>query len=472
MDQLQQYWAIVKKHHFWILSGLAVLLPLVLCLIAGARLAKAYTDQVGKISSTDSSLQPLTSGDHANQQWIDHVNNETAALRSNVYTAWKEMYARQQAELKWPEALGKDFIDAFTAKELPNDQDKIAVYCARFQTFVKVELAQMADMIGAQWQPTADKGTGDRTGGQAQPDSGGKKQMILVSWNPEDQQKLNKEFDWPTPPTPLAIRFAQEELWVRQEIFKAIARTNAGATGDFDAIIHRIDHSFIGYDASDKFPLSVGSNRLNHMQKNGDPGIRGAGVAGAGPGPGGTPALEPKRPTAGIIETTLGPASAAGPTDPDTYLKELRYVDDKGKPLSAADSDSTTEYRLLAFKLDLVADEQRWQKFLIELSNSPLPLEVRAVRVDPRFTAESHEMVSSSMPGGRHFDESGTGMVRNDLPIEIYGFAYILKEPDPAKLGITGGESPDAVAAPAATPAGPATPPAAPTAPRGPADKS
>lgn len=268
--------------------------------------------------------------------------------------------------------------------------------------------------------------------------------------------KLNKEFNWPTPPSPLAIKYAQEELWVRQAIFKAIARTNAGATGDFDAIVHSIAHSYIGYDATDKYPLSDGANRLVHINKSEGPGLRGA--VGSGDVPG-TSSIEPKRPVAGVVdtETRFQAATATGPVDPEAPLKTGRYVDDKGKPLAATDIDSTTEYRLLAFKLNIQADEQRWQKFLVELSNSPLPLEVREIRVDPRINLDSHDTGSSTMPGGRNFDETGTGMIRHDLPIEIYGFAYIMKPPDSAKLGITA-ESPDATTPAGATPAAPAVP--------------
>ena len=92
----------------------------------------------------------------------------------------------------------------------------------------------------------------------------------------------------------------------------------------------------------------------------------------------------------------------APPTNPDEMLKDGRYVDDKGVPLHATAAAPFAEYNLMAFKLTVVADEQHWDRLLIELCNSPLPLEVREVRLNPASKAASRAIAERRLAtGGR-----------------------------------------------------------------------
>jgi hypothetical protein len=442
MEQLQQYWEIVKKYHFWILSGLAMLVPLAVAWLASGKLAKAYAEQKSKISSTSSALDPLTMGDHPNRQWVDHIHSETAAMRQNAYTAWSTLYAKQQALLKWPADLGADFIAAFSKPESADDPVALSLYLERYQGEVKNQLVQLAAKIRSKWAPAS---TNTRVSRAAEElDASGR---FVCQWSTDDEQFWLKNYAWDATPTPLDVRYAQQDLWVMGAIFDCIARANAGATGEFDAVVRQVDRVLIGYDASEKYPLSEGSNRIIHLQRSTDNGIRGAAPSGGGA----APTIELKRPVPGT-EWHPGPVVlGAPPPDASTHLKDGRYVDDDGKPITAQAMASPTnpEYLLLAFKLNLAVDEQRWQRLLTEFANSPFLLDVREVRVDPANTRDV---------GGAHRQDAGSTI--HNVPVEIYGFAYIIQQPNPAALG---GGGPDSGMATATGLPG-ATPPVAPTA--------
>ena len=158
MDQLKQYWEIAKKQHFWILCGLAVLVPLVASLMANSYLAKVYGEQKSKITQTNSGLDPLIGGEHANPEWVKHVQDETDRLRTNVLHAWDALYNQQKTALKWPPELQADFIAAFSKPAANDDPRALEPLCERYQNYVKTELSHMADIVKAEWDPGQGQG--------------------------------------------------------------------------------------------------------------------------------------------------------------------------------------------------------------------------------------------------------------------------------------------------------------------------
>ncbi len=434
MDKLKEYWEIAKKQHFWILCGLAILAPLIASVIANNHLSKVYGEQKSKIITTNAKLDQLIGGEHANDEWVKHVEEETERLRTNVLHAWDALYKQQQSALKWPSGLQADFIAAFSKPAANDDPRALEPLCERYQNYVKTELSHMADIVKAEWDPGQGGGgaghehPGAHHGGQGaagdaavNPDE--PKKTYIVDWDPADQERLVAAYDWQDPPSPLDVRYAQEELWVLEAICKAIDRTNVGATGDFDAVVREIHETLIGYDATNKFPLGEGSGRIERSHKTGP----GAGQVVQQPNPQGGPptaVLEPKRPMRHRTteEGALGghfrppgrgfalgnpnaaqPGVPAGPADPEAWLKDGRYVDSKGKPLLGSEWAALTspEYNQMAFKLTIVADEQRWQKLLVEFCNSPLPLEVREVRINPSDREEGGRGHPGAREGGK-----------------------------------------------------------------------
>ena len=105
----------------------------------------------------------------------------------------------------------------------------------------------MADIVQAEWAPGETGGRGGpgcaarrQQNGESAEETDENKKNYIVVWDPADQARLSDDYDWMDPPSPLDVRYAQEELWVLEAICKAIDKTNVGATGDFDAVVREI----------------------------------------------------------------------------------------------------------------------------------------------------------------------------------------------------------------------------------------
>jgi hypothetical protein len=120
-------------------------------------------------------------------------------------------------------------------------------------------------------------------------------------------------------------------------------------------------------------------------------------------------------------------------------------------------TSSTPEYRLMPFRLVLECDESRFQIVIAELANSVLPLEVREVRINPEMQSAGQGPQRGRDRGRPNAPAGGdVSSILHNSTIEIFGLAYLVNPPDPAKLKLT--ESTNGDAAAGATPANGATP--------------
>ena len=509
MDQLKTFLASAKKHHFWILCGLAVLIGLGMTYKAGTSLSKVYQRQKSTISGLKQKLMPLVTGDHPNDKWVASVDQKTVEFRHEVYDAWVQLYRQQLDKVfVWPHDLTKEFIAAFKVGAAPVPTTTMEYLREQYQTYVTAKaLPRIAAMVDAQWVAHGDKaGAGPhsmRSRGIRSPDfqtDDTSDHDYKVVWDPTDQQRMYDAYNWQDPPSVLDVRYAQEELWVLEAVFGAIQRANNGpASDEFNPAVREIDQVSIGYDATNRFPLGEGEKRIIQFTHP-NPAL--AGMAGRGMGPqqpmGGAatvPAFEPVRPERskggssdsegsafpggrrGRMFGRVGPNgmgspmpgapggfgaaqdTAAGPTDPDAWLKDGRYVDSQGKPLLAADlqNSKTPEYKLMAFKLRLIVDQSQFQKVIDELANSTMPLEVREVRVNPEQAGADED---NSRGRERHrpmMDLGGAGgangTVLHNAVLEVDGVAYLINPPDPTKIGLPATTTPSGATAAAETPA-------------------
>jgi hypothetical protein len=256
-------------------------------------------------------------------------------------------------------------------------------------------------------------------------------------------------------------------MWVLEALFKSIQRTNSGAKGSFDAVVRKIDAVKVAYDATNRYPLGEGEGRIQVTRAPTAPdatsslGGPDAGAASpnwephrpyskqggadsgrdfSSPRSGGRPGRSGGRGGRDIAPPPIQEAAptdaAAGPVDP---LNNGRYVNAKGRPLTAADLQSPAlppEYRLMAFKLRLVVDESQLQRVVEELANSTLPLEVREVRIN--VAADVTEPGAQRGRGSRQTNSlaSAAGGATHNATLDIRGVAYLINAPDRAKLGL------------------------------------
>jgi hypothetical protein len=262
----------------------------------------------------------------------------------------------------------------------------------------------------------------------------------------------------------------------------SIARVNKVAAGPYNSPIPLVQQLAIGYAAAEDDPGGSRGGRILVLaapaaggmpmgEDGAPPPMEGAGPApaaarpphprfggGGGQGPG-APTPPPPPPEEG------GGAPAASPDDP---LKNWIYVDFNGKPLSAqelAASPDATMVHLMPFTIRAVIDERYLDAWLVDLARTPVPIDVRQVRINAG-AAGSQPQPGAALPevGPVGQTSSATSGRRHDVVVEIRGTVALATPPDEKVLGI----EPEPQAEPA-LPAEPAEPAEAPE-PEAPAD--
>ncbi|GAG09048.1 unnamed protein product, partial [marine sediment metagenome] len=149
MDQLKIVLAAFKKHHFWVLCGVAVVTALVGWWLATGALDKAFADRRTEINGNFQKMQTIVGQEkHPNQQCIEEIGKKTEELKAEVVLAWKQLYEQQKQKNPLPKPLGEDFKMVF---ESLGPKDKIpGRYLQRYMDFIGYHiptLFEMADIL-------------------------------------------------------------------------------------------------------------------------------------------------------------------------------------------------------------------------------------------------------------------------------------------------------------------------------------
>ena len=104
--------AVLKKHYFWIVLPLLVILAFVFSFIARGAIKKAYEEKTTAIQSAKEGADSVASDKkHPNDATIKAIKSETSVLADNVYGAWELMYNDQKIRNRWPRQLSSEFLD-------------------------------------------------------------------------------------------------------------------------------------------------------------------------------------------------------------------------------------------------------------------------------------------------------------------------------------------------------------------------
>lgn len=517
MDQLKIGLAWAKKHHFWVLSVVTVAVGLLIWAQATADLAEQYDQRKSTVDNHFHDQEDICAeAAHPNPEVIESIKLQTTALTRNVHEAWQYLYDKQKEKNRLPAGLSDEFKRAFEA--LGADDRLPDHLLEHYQYFIRDHFPLVFDIIdlrrpaeGEEDDEEASEGNGGNQGreidqfsrNRSRPGRGARSrgqapasdvEMVgIVDW--DGAEELIDRFDWVTRPSTLQVKLAQEDLWVYEALLRVIANTNAGVTAHYKAPVKRIIAMEIGQQAA----ASWGG---------------GGGGTGTQPGSGGGPAFGAPMP-AGEYDEFSTPGGTApdpmgmGPMDPsadptapaaDPERQRLladRYVDENGNPLGAEEEPPYAEFKMMPFRLHLVMDQTKVPVLLTWCANSNMPIEAKAVRLQPgagaplSFAAVSESGAGevSTAPGGGF---GGAGGNRNpggrlpkrlpgdamadseyqplDMPVEIQGVIYIYNKPDLAKVATgTASETPEEPGTPPEQPAAPPTQPETPETPETPA---
>ncbi len=465
MDKLKAFLAVMKKQHFWVMCGVVLILGLSGWAWATSNLAGQYRANRTKIEGIYKDLDQLRSADRENPEWIKGAEVETRKLRIKVKGAWEDVYAEQRDKvLRWPKVLGEDFLRIVPqlppSEEIPVDQRE------RYWNYAKEEFPRLLEIIDARHYadksddvvPGLDQrggrgGKGGPLGGKARPKDdpdAPPPHDYKVYWNKEDQQAIENRLQWSNTPTTQEVRQTQEDLWVYQALLTIIKHLNERADGHHNAKVKEILALLIGRDAALRFQAGMAEGRIEHPEVAGAlAGVPGGAPPGGPAGAGKSKAMTAQMPQPGVV-----PGQAKDDSG--------RYVDEKGMPLGAG-ATAPPEFKRMPVFLNLLIDQREISRLLVECANSPLPIEVRQVRVSPAEQSttpaggrqphnQGLNMGGSGGPNGgrpRPFAAKNSDEERDknpyDVIVEISGIIYIFNPPDQAKLAPVGeaaGETP------------------------------
>ncbi len=455
MDQLREALKFIQKYGFWLSCAGVALLVLGLWYYTTGDIqtqAKSYQSAINSAATSVKAAGEKVG--HPNATTAEKMDEILKLYAIDVGQGWDTVYARQKAVLVWPTSLGKTFDRA--VKDLrpielipfptPPAQEITVRYRQQYRDFIRLEIPKLAEKIGADWTLTG--ASGDPSGGFSStplPTRGGDPRsagfipeapLPLVDWSPTNQAEIMQahfafiQAGSPIPST-LDVLYAQETLWVLDSLVGIIKEVNGNVDARYQTSIHAIEGIHVGRSAGgvggEVTPIPDPALAAN-AAAGGPMASGGYSEGGAGAMPGALPGAAP-----------MAGEGSSGPLDPLAKVDPAagRYVDQNYMPLDAirlrgalAPTPASPEDVVLAVakrmpvRLRLRIDQRKMSILLAACGNSPLPLEVRQVRINraPAATlaGSGGGYGASPMPGIRPGGLAGEMPLR--MPTASSGF--------------------------------------------------
>lgn len=408
MDSLKKYGAALKKHHFWVLMGLVVVIALVGWNSATADLKQQKEDQVRQIQNRFANLDPYLYGNPANEEFAEEVRTLATSLEGQVFDAWGLMAEDQSGILKWPQtvaAIGELAPGSEIPEPLRADYRNLVIESEWDRLFELLDLRRRKGAAAGAPAPAVGPG------GQPVPVQ---LEGVLV-WEQRFRDALVNRYLTNTTPSSLRVRLTQEDLWCFESLFRVIQHMNAKATDPLNAVIKRIDSLDVGQYATREAARTPGKIWL--------------------------------APDA-TLEIRSGGA-ISGLTAEDSYTDDQkllhgRYLDENNQPVPVEMYESSppfAEFKQMFVQMKFLMDQRALPQLLAACANSPLPIEVRQVRMnlDQVDLPRGANQARVGVVGGA---ETQVERAPYDVEVEVRGIIFIYNNPDKEALGSGAAENP------------------------------
>ncbi|MBI3864593.1 MAG: hypothetical protein HY290_22145 [Planctomycetia bacterium] len=400
MDKLKQ----VQKYQFWILLGVALILPLV-----GWSIARSgFIGEVEERSKTLKGLndQLVTSNNDPNAEWkkgIDVINVEQSKQKE---IAWRTLWERQVPLMIWP-------------PKMPGDPAKIQPV---HQEYWRTTYRTLVTALRQKYNPyDEDNPTG----------------LFIYD---ESQLPAPDVNEWISAPSVPQIEASLEDLWLLDSLLKAITSVNEGASSIFEAQIRQIEALYLrggspkgggGAVKSSNSNSSTGGMDMAGMKDKNMMSFKGAGGMDFGGNTGGggsggvsiTPAAINADEDLGAERAAAGEKKAVGANDKAGGLKSPGGLMAGGGELagrigggsgttkgswSGFDKDryrdDKPEWRTRGFHLEVIMDHRKVPELLVALANADWPTSVLRIQMsdykDEDLVDAAGEMAGQGGPRG------------------------------------------------------------------------
>ncbi|MCA9234727.1 MAG: hypothetical protein KDA44_04625 [Planctomycetales bacterium] len=484
MDQVRTILRVMWQQRFWLLTSIGVLTASLCWMLAAKSVDDEYAKKKTEISGKVSAMRSLAGVPvHGNPRVNEVELARTKDIRDSVQVLWEELYKRQGEQvLKWPAVLGDEFVKNVDGHKFGSriDRELRDLYWNyikdRFDGLLEiVEAKKLVDpsatgegVIGGEMLAGMHGGGYDRGG-----EMGGPGMMpieeedYLVQWL--DQGRVQQQLTFLSRPSAMQIWVTQEDLWVYETLLNVIANTNKakGATRPDNTAIRAIVALEVGREAA-LAATGTGNILMPAGAAAGGFGGEMGGEMGAYGREGGGGGEMGAYGRGGEMDRYGG--EGGDESSIDAMLVEGRYVDDAGQPVADLES-AGAQFRRLPVHMTLLMDQRWLPTVLVECANSPLPIEVTCVRVNPEQSGQGVESALNSggaggagggygrggggysapmgggeFGGGGGYGRGGGGATVNlsDLKssgldtIDIQGVVYIYQRPNKEVLALPG----------------------------------
>ena len=251
MEKLQP----ILKHKFWIISGIALLVPIIGWFMDRGAIA----ERIQQRWDTLSKLAPPSGANTPNQSYIDGIQFVNKSMAERQKELERVLYDEQKQLWFWPAEVADRMQDKSYRDRVSNSilQDYRFAYTDHFVKDV-VEATIRPYKVSYTGEETGlvkvDGGTGNFGGGgmgrmggrEMMPGGAGGGLGFGNNWFPSSIQHIDAKSRWATePPTPKEMWDAQEDLWLIQQLLEAVADVNDGARRVSDAPIREIHTLFL-----------------------------------------------------------------------------------------------------------------------------------------------------------------------------------------------------------------------------------
>jgi len=207
----------VLKYQFWILVGVAFLLPTIGWAMVIGSLSAETGKREGQLKGQFSQIQKLGTGAQPNEGWEQAVTSLKNELKKRVDVTWEDLYAQQEPELTWHPDVAAE------AERQGWDHNQVrSLYRDRYLHEI------------------------DATARLAEP---AKMQFNLL--------RLAQDQWGGEPPTAEQMREAQEDIWVERSVLKVVRATNEPAETVDMAAIKSIEYLAIADKVADPRPVTI-----------------------------------------------------------------------------------------------------------------------------------------------------------------------------------------------------------------------
>ena len=461
MDQLKPILEQCKKHIFWIVTGVAVLLGSVAYFLMNGTINSAYDTQAKALDNHYNNIQQVNgkASTHPNAKSQEKMKGIIDSVAEEVRQAWEMQYDRQAKILVWPDEIKKNNF-ALVSKlesmhpielttEYPTEPKGITkAYKDIYARYFDKDMPRLAKIIGVNWKGEASEssvassmggGYGDMMGGEGMDGMDGYGDSMggmgmgmggygampgaaanagprdLVTWSESSQSELlNSIRMWQSKtPSVFEILYTQENMWILEGLFNIIKKTNGKAQANFQCIIKEIEFIRIGKTAVGQ------AGTLAGMASGGYMGGMGMGMGeGMGMEMGGDGEYDPyDGDMMGSEGGDMYGASTAVSRDPaDNRYVDANFVAVTGEDLRSKMQSSSPEDAYFAVakrvpvRMRFSIDQRKVHEFLANCGSADLMLEIRQVRLGDTVAAAGAGGGGMSSYGGGPELGFGEGM--------------------------------------------------------------